>query len=88
MSDTFTNGELRGQIQLQTQATLSTTAVTDSFLTFTVSNVNNLAFIIQANTSLGSSNWVSLATNTAPFTFIDMEFTNYPQRFYRALYRP
>jgi hypothetical protein len=88
MSDTFTNGEIHGQILLQTQATLNSAVVTDSSLTFAVSNVNNLDFIIQANTSLGSTNWVSLATNTAPFTFIDMEITNYPQRFYRALYRP
>jgi hypothetical protein len=53
-----------------------------------VSQVSGLSYIIQGNTNLSTTNWMTLATNTAPFTFTDTAFTNNPQRFYRAIYRP
>ncbi|MCX6902896.1 MAG: hypothetical protein NTW03_05360 [Verrucomicrobia bacterium] len=43
---------------------------------------------MQANTNLDSTNWVAIATNTAPFNVTDPAFTNYQQRFYRAVYLP
>jgi hypothetical protein len=73
---------------LISQATLSGPVVTNNLFQFTVSHVTGLNYIIQANTNLGSTNWVAISTNTAPFTFSDTAFTNNPQRFYRALYKP
>jgi len=43
--------------------------------------------IVQASTNL--FNWVNIYTNTPPFTFTDLQATNYPSgRFYRALFGP
>ena len=39
--------------------------------------------VIQASTNL--SNWVSVYTNTPPFTFTNFDSTNYQMRFYRAV---
>jgi hypothetical protein len=47
----------------------------------TVSTPASYSMIIQATTNL--VNWVSVYTNTAPFTFTD-SCTAFPQRFYRA----
>lgn len=54
----------------------------------TVSQVSGLDYIVQANTNLSTTNWVSISTNTAPFTVTDTAFTNNSQRFYRAIYKP
>jgi hypothetical protein len=42
-----------------------------------------LPTIIQASTNL--VDWVSIYTNTPPFTFTDSNASNYPNRFYRAV---
>ena len=86
-TDALPNGQLRGQIILEGPA-LSGPVVTNNLFQFTVSQVSGLSYVIQANTNLCSANWTPLATNTAPFTFSDTSFTNYPRRFYRALYKP
>jgi M6 family metalloprotease-like protein/uncharacterized repeat protein (TIGR01451 family) len=39
--------------------------------------------VIQASTNL--SNWVPVYTNTPPFVFTNLDSTNYPARFYRAV---
>jgi hypothetical protein len=44
-----------------------------------------LSTIIQASTNLASANWVNVFTGTPPFTYIDTQATNYPDRFYRAV---
>jgi len=41
---------------------------------------------VQASPDL--SNWVSLVTNTVPFTFTDTNNGSQPQRFYRAKLAP
>jgi hypothetical protein len=38
--------------------------------------------VIQASTNL--VNWVNLATNLSPFSFTNLDSTNYLRRFYRA----
>lgn len=43
----------------------------------------SLPTIIQASTNL--INWVSIYTNTPPFTFTDSNAASYPHRFYRAV---
>lgn len=45
-------------------------------------------YVMQATTDLNSNNWLSLGTNTAPFTFVDSEAALHPVRFYRALALP
>lgn len=42
--------------------------------------------IIQGSTNLMT--WVNIYTNTTPFTFTDLNATNYPARFYRAIIGP
>lgn len=73
---------------LTSEATLSGPIVTNNTFQLTVSLVSGLNYIIQANTNLSTTNWISIATNTAPFTLTDTAFTNNPQRFYRAIYKP
>lgn len=73
---------------LTSQATLSAPIVTNSTFQLTVAEETGLQYIVQANTNLSTTNWISIATNTAPFTITDTAFTNNAQRFYRALYLP
>ena len=73
---------------LISQATLSGPLVTNKTFQLKVSQVSSLNYIIQANTNLGTTNWVAVATNAAPFTFTDTALTNYAQRFFRAVYKP
>jgi hypothetical protein len=53
---------------------------------FNLSGTAGSSWIVQASTNL--SNWVSLATNTVPFVFLDTNNGNLPQRFYRAKFSP
>ena len=62
--------------------------VTNNTFQFTIAQVSGLNYIVQGNTNLSTTNWVAIVTNTAPFTITDAAFTNNPQRFYRALYKP
>jgi hypothetical protein len=73
---------------LVSQATLGSSTVTNNTFKFTISQVSGLNYIVQSNTNLATTNWISIATNTAPFTITDTAFTNSPQRFYRAKYKP
>ena len=41
---------------------------------------------VQGSTNL--FDWESLTTNTSPFSFKDTDITNFPLRFYRAIYLP
>ena len=70
------------------QATLSSATVTNHTFQFSISQVSGLSYAVQANTNLSTTNWVSIVTNTAPFTITDTAFTNNQQRFYRAIYKP
>lgn len=55
---------------------------------FHVAGQAGVNYGIQASTNLNSTNWVSLRTNTAPFTFVDSNAAVYPMRFYRAVALP
>jgi uncharacterized repeat protein (TIGR01451 family) len=48
-----------------------------------ITNDGGASIIIQASTNLIS--WVPIFTNISPFTFTNLDSTNYQQRFYRAL---
>jgi hypothetical protein len=56
----------------------------------TISNPTNppASVIIQASTNLVTGHWVNVYTSTPPFTFTNLDSTNYPMRFYRALLGP
>jgi hypothetical protein len=54
-----------------------------------LSGISAQTYILQASTDL--VNWIPIITNTptvSPFIVIDMNATNFPQRFYRALPQP
>ncbi|HKW30190.1 MAG TPA: leucine-rich repeat protein [Verrucomicrobiae bacterium] len=60
-------------------------AQTNGF-SFTVSWATNLPVIVEACTNLANPLWIPLATNTLSngfFYFHDLQWTNYPRRFYR-----
>lgn len=48
-----------------------------------VTNDANFTVVIQASTNLIS--WQPIATNVAPFTYTNLDSTNFSQRFYRAV---
>ena len=50
---------------------------------FTVSKTAGSPYVIVASTDL--INWVSIGTNTAPFTFTDTNSSKYSKRFYKAI---
>ena len=53
---------------------------------FQVAGVPGFNYAVQGSTNL--IDWISLLTNTSPFTFVDANATNSPQLFYRAVYLP
>ncbi len=53
---------------------------------FTVTGATGHNYIVQACTNLTTTNWISLLTNAAPFTFTDTNVGINRQRFYRAVY--
>lgn len=65
-------------------ATLGTVTVTGSGIEFDVTGVPTYTYVVQASTNLTS--WVPVYTNTSPFTFSYTITTNYPARFFRAVY--
>ena len=48
--------------------------------------VSGTTYVIEASTDL--VNWVPVYTNTAPFTFVDTNASQFGQRFYRSVYAP
>ena len=53
---------------------------------FTVMGESGVAYVIQVSSDL--ADWISIYTNTSPFTFIDPNANNFPQGYYRALPLP
>jgi Fibronectin type III domain len=51
-----------------------------------VTNYLNYQYVVQASTNL--VDWVPMQTNTAPFTFVDTNASQFSQRFYRAVNLP
>ena len=52
----------------------------------TVNGVPGYKYVVQASTNMAS--WASILTNTAPFTFVDTNASQFKQRFYRSFYLP
>ena len=55
---------------------------------FTLTGTPGSNYIIQVSTNLSGSNWISLFTNAAPFTFTTSNASAFPQGFYRAIAAP
>lgn len=51
-----------------------------------VAGVTGYKYVVQASTNL--VDWVPMQTNTAPFTFVDVNAGKFRQRFYRSIYAP
>jgi len=51
-----------------------------------ISGITNYQCVVQASTNL--KDWVSVQTNTAPFTFVDSNASQFSQRFYRTVNLP
>jgi hypothetical protein len=71
----------------------SAAAMLDAFLLsggntvqFEVTGVPGFNYAVQASTNL--VDWETLITNASPFDFLDTDITNFPVRFYRAIYLP
>ncbi len=80
---------LVSHLEVYHSATATFTATgytTNNQVQFTVSGVTNSSYVIQASTNL--INWTPISTNIATFIYLDSSTTNYPYRFYRALYQP
>ncbi len=73
---------------LTSQATLSSATYSNSQFRLTVGQVLNSRTDHPSKHELNTTNWIALVTNVAPFTFTDSSASNYPSRFYRALYKP
>ncbi len=67
---------------------LAFAGITNNQFQFTVTGASGSNYVVQVSTNLNASNWISLFTNTAPFTFIDSNAPAFPQSFYRAVSQP
>ena len=67
-------------------ATLASTAHAAGQYALIVAGVPGYNYVVQASTDL--VNWVPVQTNTAPFTFVDTNASQFGQRFYRSVYSP
>lgn len=68
--------------------TLTNPVLTGGQFQFLLTGSAGSNYVVQAATSLSESNWVSLRTNAAPFTFTDTNANQFQQRFYRGLVAP
>lgn len=66
--------------------TLTALALTNQQFRFTVTGAAGHSYTVQTSTNLTTTNWLSLFTSPAPFTFTDTDASNFIQRFYRAVY--
>jgi hypothetical protein len=45
-------------------------------------------YVVQVTTNLATPNWISVATNAAPFTFVISNTIEFPQQYYRGMVAP
>jgi hypothetical protein len=63
-------------------ATLTPASPVNGQFGLNISGVTNCQYVVQASTNL--VDWVPVQTNTAPFTFMDANASQFSQRFYRV----
>lgn len=74
------------QVYISATPLFSNFAFTNNQFTMTVSGITNATYIVQASTNL--TDWTNINTNVATFNYTDTTVTNFPKRFFRALYKP
>jgi hypothetical protein len=67
-------------------ATLAPAAHVSGQFALTVAGASGHQYVVEASTDL--MHWVPVQTNTAPFTFVDTDASQFGQRFYRSVYAP
>jgi fibronectin type 3 domain-containing protein len=67
-------------------ATLTSLTQTNGQFAFLLTGTTGSSYVVQSSSDLNT--WLNMATNTAPFTFIDPNSGNFNQRFYRAYSYP
>jgi hypothetical protein len=67
----------------RTAATLSPAPCGSGQFALCICGDTNSQYVVQASTNL--MDWVSVQTNTAPFTFVDSNASQFSQRFYRTV---
>ncbi|MFZ0827731.1 MAG: fibronectin type III domain-containing protein [Verrucomicrobiia bacterium] len=81
-----TNSSAFLTVYATTAANLTPTTFGSGEFALALAGVPGYKYAVQASTNL--VDWVPLQTNTAPFTFVDVNAGNFSQRFYRSVYRP
>ncbi|MFM2082123.1 MAG: hypothetical protein RL380_814 [Verrucomicrobiota bacterium] len=64
---------------------LTAPTFTNNQFAFTVTGTATTNYAVQASTNLAVTNWTSLVTNPAPFTYTQSNATSFPLRFFRAV---
>jgi hypothetical protein len=65
---------------------LGNAALASNGFSFTVTDEAGTNFVVEASVDL--VNWIPVSTNTAPFTFVDTDASQFSQRFYRTVALP
>jgi hypothetical protein len=65
-----------------TAATLTAAAPAGGQFAMSVGGIPNYQYVVQASTNL--VDWVSVQTNTAPFSYVDSDASQFRQRYYRT----
>ena len=58
-------------------------SIANGQFSFSVTGASGSQYVVQASTDM--ANWVTLETNTSPFTVVDTNAGAFPKRFYRAV---
>jgi hypothetical protein len=66
--------------------TIASPIQSNGVFSFQVSGVPGSKYVVQASSDL--SKWVSVSTNTAPFSFTETNSADFNKRFYRSYYLP
>ena len=64
------------------------TVMTDRKFSFNVIGQAGVKYVVQETADLNAAVWVSLATNTASFNFVDEKAAQFPRRFYQVVSLP
>jgi hypothetical protein len=81
-----TNSTATLMVYATASSTLASAAHANGQFALTVSGVSGCQYVVLASTNM--VNWVPLQTNTAPFTFVDANASQFGRRFYRSVYAP
>lgn len=67
---------------------ISGAVITNGQFQFQLTGTVGSNYVVLTSTNLADTNWISIWTNPAPFTFVETNGTNFPLRFYRGRVQP